>query len=233
MMTSTTKHFRNAFSPLAGKLHAFPYFPLIAKDLIDMYRSGGVVGQTIFSFIVPLGVMYFFLSLLADYLPPHGTLLMFAILTGVIGSTMYTWVTMFDSFGPYACLPVGVRTLITSKITSFSFLQCIPAIFIGAVAVLAGDAAVAPNAIVLCLSVSFYSLGVTVWLTGLSPSVLVYDVRVLATYLILLGIALVVFSALSFANPLFALSSIVLLLPAWGFVRRGFSRWEQREQPGF
>ena len=84
-----------------------------------MYRSGSVIGQTLFSFLIPLGVIWFFLSLLGRYLPPHGLLFMFAILTGVIGSTMYTWVTMFDTFGPYACLPVAVSTLIESKITAF------------------------------------------------------------------------------------------------------------------
>ena len=231
--TGTTKHFANALAPLTAYFAFFPFPPLAAKDLIDMYRSGGAIGQTIFSFLIPLGVMWFFLSLLSAYLPVHGTFLMFAILTGVIASTMYTWLTAFDTFGAYACLPISVRTLITSKIYSFSLMQAIPAAFIGTVAVLAGEAVIAPAAIVLCLSISFYAAGVTVWLTGLSPSVLVYDVKVLVTYLVFLGIALVIFSSLSFANPWYALASVVLLLPGWGFVRLAYARWEGREQPGF
>ena len=231
--SGTTKHFANALAPLTARLSLFPFPPLAAKDLIDMYRSGGAIGQTIFSFLIPLGVMWFFLSILSGYLPAHGTFLMFAILTGVIASTMYTWVTAFDTFGVYACLPISVRTLITSKITSFSLMQVIPAVFIGTVAVLAGEAIIAPGAVVLCLSISFYALGVTVWLTGLSPSVLVYDVKVLVTYLVLLGIALTIFSTLSFSNPWFALTSVVLLVPGWGFVRLSFTRWEGREQQGF
>ena len=66
-----------------------------------------MVGQTIFSFILPLAVIWFFLSLMDRFFPPHGLLFLFAITTGVIASTMYTWVTMFDTFGPYACLPGG------------------------------------------------------------------------------------------------------------------------------
>jgi hypothetical protein len=43
----------------------------------------------------------------------------------------------------------------------------------------------------------------------------------------------VIFSTLAFANPWYALASVVLLLPAWGFVRMAYSRWEGREQQGF
>jgi hypothetical protein len=140
---------------------------------------------------------------------------------------------MFDTFGAYACLPVSVRTLIKSKIVSFSVLQIIPALFIAVVSVLSGQAVYLVPAVVLCLSVSFYSLGITVWLTGLSPSVLVYDVRVMVTYLALTGAALIVLSAVAFAAPFAALGAVLLLIPAVFFARLGFTKWESREQPGF
>jgi hypothetical protein len=87
--------------------------------------------------------------------------------------------------------------------------------------------------VVLCLAVSFYAAGVMVWLTGLSPNVLVYDVKVLALYLVLIGIVLTVFSALAFANPLYAFVSAVLFLPAWFFVERGKARWDAVDPEGF
>ena len=231
--SGASKRYGNDFSPLMRRLSFFPYPPLAAKDLIDLYRSGSAVGQTLFSFLVPLAVMWFFLALLSGFLPPHGLLFLFAIVTGVIASTMYTWLTASDTYGAYACLPVGVRALITSKISSFAILQVIPAIFISCVAVLSGEGLNLVPALVLCLSVSFYALGVTVWLTGLSPDVLVYDVKVMFAYLVLTGISLAIFSTLSFANPLYALSSILLILPGWVLIRAGFARWEAREQPGF
>ncbi|MDD1701673.1 MAG: hypothetical protein LUQ31_01665 [Methanoregula sp.] len=231
--TSTAKQHRDRLTPLTKKLSFFPYPSLAAKDLIDMYRSGGIVGQTLFSFVIPLVVIWFFLSLMNDYLPANGVLMMFALVTGIIASMMYTWITMFDTFGAYACLPVSVRTLIASKITSFSVLQIIPMIFIAAVAGISGQLAYLLPALVLCLSVSYYSLGITVWLTGLSPSVLVYDVKVMVTYLILLGSVLTIFSGLVFTNAYYALTAIILLIPAWGFVRLGFAKWEAREQPAF
>ena len=86
--TDTTKRYTNAMGPLAQRLSFFPYPPLAAKDLIDLNRSGSFIGQTIFSFLIPLGLLWFLLSVLNRLLPPGGVLLLFAILTGVIASTM-------------------------------------------------------------------------------------------------------------------------------------------------
>jgi hypothetical protein len=229
----SAKEHRNAFVPLARRFSFLPDPALAAKDAVDLYRSGSVIGQTLFSFLIPLAVIWFFLSLLGPYLPPHGLLFMFAIITGVVASTMYTWVTMFDSFGPYACLPVAVSRLIAGKVTTFSLLQVVPALFISAVALLSGEAANLVPAVVLCLTVSFYAAGVMVWLTGLSPSVMVYDVKVMAIYLVLTGIVLTIFSALAFANPLYSLSSVILLVPAWLLVQKGKTRWDAEEPAGF
>jgi hypothetical protein len=231
--SGATKRYSDMLTPLTKKLSFFPTPPLAAKDLIDMYRSGGMVGQTLFSFIIPLVVIWFFLSLLNGYLPSNGVLLEFALVTGVIASTMYTWLTMFDTFGAYACLPVSVRTLIKSKIASFSVLQLIPAVFVAIVATLSGQVIYLVPAVVICLSVSFYCLGVTIWLTGLSPSVLVYNVKVMVTYLILIGIVLLTLSAVAFASPFTALGAVILFVPATFFARLGFAKWEASEQPGF
>jgi hypothetical protein len=232
-ISGTSKHYQNRLSPLVRRFSFFPTPPLTAKDLIDLSRSGSLIGQTLFSFLIPLVVIWFFLSVLEGYFPPHGLLLMFACITGVIASTMYTWLTMFDTFGAYACLPVSVRTLLMSKITSFSMLQIIPAVFIVATALFSGEGLYLFPALLLCLSISFFSLGITVWLTGLSPNVLVYDVKVMVTYLVLSGLAVTVMSGLAFADPLYSLAGLILLLPAWWFMQRGMTRWESREQSGF
>ena len=192
-----------------------------------------MVGQTIFSFILPLAVIWFFLSLMNRFFPPHGLFLLFAITTGVIASTMYTWVTMFDTFGPYACLPVAVSTLISSKLTTFSVLQLIPAAFIAVTGVLSGEAAYIIPAVVLGIAVSFYAVGVMAWLCGLSPNVLVYDVKVLFVYLILIGIVITIFTSAAFANPYYSLSAIILAVPAWLFVQKAKVRWDSVDPEGF
>jgi hypothetical protein len=227
------KMYRNSFAPLMQRLSFLPNPPLAAKDILDLYRSGSLVGQTIFSFLLPLAVIWFFLSLLGPFFPPHGLLFIVAITTGVIASTMYTWITMFDTFGPYACLPVAVSTLIASKLTTFGVLQVIPAIFIAVVALLSGQAAYLIPAVVLAISVSFYAVSVMAWLCGLSPNVLVYDVRVLFVYLILVGIVLTVFTSVSFANPYFALSAVILAIPTWLLIRKAKVRWDAVDPEGF
>ncbi|MDD1718703.1 MAG: hypothetical protein LUQ25_01465 [Methanoregulaceae archaeon] len=231
--TGSARTYRDVLTPLTRRLSFFPFPPLAAKDLVDLYRSGGAVGQTLFSFLIPLVLIWFFMSLLGGYLPPQGTMFTFAVLTGIIAATMYTWLTTFDTFGAYSCLPIGVGDLITSKVSTFTLLQVIPAVFIASVAALAGKADYLVPSVAICLPVSFYALGVTIWLTGLSPAVLVYDARVLLTYLVLVGVVVTALSALVFTDPRYAFVSLLLLFPAWFFVSRGKSRWEKREQGFF
>jgi hypothetical protein len=227
------KKYRDSFTPWLQRLSFLPNPPLATKDTIDLYRSGSMIGQTIFSFIVPLGVIWFFLSLMSRFFPPHALLFLYAVTTGVIASTMYTWVTMFDNFGPYACLPVSVSTLISSKLTTFAILQVIPAVFIAVVAILAGEAAYLVPAVVLGLAVSFYAVSIMAWLCGLSPNVLVYDVKVLFEYLLLVGVAITVFCAVSFINPYYALGAVILAVPAWLFYQQAKIRWDAVDPQGF
>jgi hypothetical protein len=227
------KIYKDSFAPLMQKFSALPNPPFAAKDTIDLYRSGSLVGQTIFSFILPLAAIWFFLSLLVPFFPPHGLIFIFAITTGVIASTMYTWVTMFDTFGPYACLPVAVSTLIASKLTTFAVLQVIPAVFIAGVALLSGEAAYLIPAVILGISVSFYAVGVMAWLCGLSPNVLVYDVKVLFVYLVLVGIVLTSFTSLAFANPYYAFSAVILIIPTGLFIQKAKTRWDAVDPEGF
>jgi hypothetical protein len=140
---------------------------------------------------------------------------------------------MFDNFGPYACLPVAVSTLITSKLATFTILQIIPAVFIAVVAGLSGEAAYLIPAVVLGIAVSFYAVSIMAWLCGLSPDVLVYDVKVLFVYLILVGIVITVFSAVSFLNPYYALGAVILAVPAWIFVQKAKVRWDAVDPAGF
>jgi hypothetical protein len=231
--TDHAKRFRSALAPLTKRLAFFPCPPLAAKDLLDLSRSGSFIGQTLFSFLIPLGLLWFLLSVLGRFIPAVDVLLLFAILTGVIASTMFTWLTMFDAFSSYTCLPVSVRTVLKSKICSFTVLQLIPAVFIVLVSIASGGVAYLVPALVLCLSVSFYALSVTVWLTGLSPSVLVYDAKVLLSYLVMVGIALLALIALAFANPYFAAGSVLLSLPAWLLLKASYPKWENKDQPVF
>jgi hypothetical protein len=230
--TGLSRTYRRRLGRLARVLSFLPESPIVAKDFLDLSRSGIGIGQALFSFVLPLVVIWFFLSLLRSSFPPNGLVVIFSLTAGIIASTIYTWVTEFDSFGPYSCLPVAVSTLIAGKMTTFLFLQVLPGVFIGTVAgISAGPEMIAP-AIVLCLSISIYAAAVMAFLCGLSPSVLVYDVRVLLTYLVLDGVALVLFAAVSFASSLYAFLSVFLLFPAYLLFRAAGARWDARDPAG-
>jgi len=150
---SGTKNYPNRMRSFIRYLNLFPNPPLAAKDVIDLWRSGSIVGQTIFSFLVPLIIIWFFLSLLDEYVSTIHLLLTFAMITGIIASTMYTWLCMFDSFSVYALLPLHVKDVISSKITSFTLLQVIPVFFIGVITFLSGKGEFLLPVLVLTLSV--------------------------------------------------------------------------------
>lgn len=228
-----TKRYPNRLTPLMKRLSFFPYPYLAAKDLLDLLRTGAAVGQTIFSFLLPLGLIWLFLSLIGSFLPHSALLLLFAILTGVLASTMYTWLTAFDTIGSYGCLPIAVRTIIFSKICAFSLLQAIPAVFLAIITITTGTGQYLPSVLVLGLAISFFGLSVTVYLTGLSPNVLVYDAKVLVTYLVSMAIVIIPLIILSFMNPLYPLAAVFLLIPAGYLVRRSYPRWERTDIEGF
>lgn len=228
-----SRQYKDQIISLSRLLSRFPEPALSAKDLIDLYRSGSAIGQTIFSFLIPLLVIWFFLSLTSDYLPQKNVLFVYAMTTGIIASTMYTWLTAFDSYVTYACLPIRVKTVIVSKIASFSVLQVIPVIYLTIICMISGQIAYTIPVIVLALSTSYFTLGVTIWLAGLSPNVLVYDVKVMARYFFLIGIVTMIFSSIAFANPWASLSSVVLVIPAWYLIQTGCKKWEFNEQPTY
>ena len=171
--------------------------------------------------------------MLRALVPEYAVLLVFAVTTGIISATMYTWITSFDTFSSYACLPVSVSTLITSKICSFTVLQLIPAVFMIVVTFISGGFLYLIPAMVLWGAVSFYALAVSVYLTGLTPNVLVYDVKVLIAFMVLVGVPVMVLIALAFFNPYFGIAALLLGIPAFVLVRKGYTRWEGKDMASF
>ena len=214
------------FSGLARRLGRLPYPALAAKDLLDLWRSGGGVAQVLFALVLPLALCWFLISLLDRVLPANGVLLLFAVLAGVLGSTVYTWLTAFDALGPYGCLPVGVGTLIRSKLTSFFLLQAVPAVIVLVAALATGAGLVALSAVALALGLSAWSVAVTVYLAGLSPNILVYDPKVLAAFLGGIGLPIIALIALAFASPWLGFAGLLLVVQATLVVSAGVRRWE-------
>lgn len=227
--TRSTEH-QDLMNPLLGIFSGISHPSLVAKDLLDLSRSGILLGQVIFSFIIPLLVIWFFLSLLAGIVSQVQIFCTFAAVAGIIASTMYTWLSISYNAGFYAMLPVRVSSVIESKIICFTLLQPIPVVLILITAIVSGNTAYLLPVLVLALSLSYFGLSVTIRLTGLTPNEMLYHVRVMGLFLLLIGSAVSVFTAVSFTNPWYAVSSAVLFIPAYYFVKTGYRRWESLDE---
>ncbi|WP_421908164.1 hypothetical protein [Methanolacinia petrolearia] len=123
--TGSEKHYRNILDSFSQRLGFLKENTLVAKDFIDLYRSGIGVGQIIFSFILPLGLIWLILSFLTGFITQDNILFTIAVVTGIIASTMYTWLTEFDSISVHHFLPLNISSVIRAKVGTFTVLQAI------------------------------------------------------------------------------------------------------------
>jgi hypothetical protein len=123
--------------------------------------------------------------------------------------------------------------VIKSKICSFTLLQPIPAATLIGVTLAGGNFVSLPTVLILWGSITFYALAITIYLTGLSPHVLVYDAKVLLSYLAAVGGIVLFMTALSFINPYFSVIALMLLPLSWFVVKRSLLKWEACDPPGF
>ncbi|MBN2734390.1 MAG: hypothetical protein JXQ82_06015 [Methanomicrobiaceae archaeon] len=230
--TSSEKHYKNLLNSWSEKLSFLKDSTLVAKDFIDLYRSGIGIGQTIFSFILPLCLIWLVMSFVNQFLPQTGILFTLAVVSGVIASTIYTWLTEFDSISAYYFLPLRLSSVISAKAKTFTVLQAVPVIFLAVVAVISGGIGFFLNSVVLCLSVSFFELALMVRLCGLSPGTMIYNVRVFLVYILVTGPVILVLLGLTFISPALAYLSALMLIPAWLMMKSGFKKWDSEDFTG-
>jgi len=70
-------------------------------------------------------------------------------------------------------------------------------------------------------------------LCGLSPSSLIYNVRVFLTYLLLIVPPAILLIILVFINPFYACAGVLLLIPTWYLLQSGFQKWDATDVAGF
>lgn len=228
-----TKRFNNSLNPLAKRLGALGSAHFIAKDALDLLRSEGGVGKVIFSFLLPLGLVWICLRVLIRFIPGIDPLVVFAVLLGVISATIYNWLTEFDSFTSYSFLPVEVSEVIDAKLKSYGLANFLPAAVLVVAAATTGGAGTFLPAFAAFLSVSAYTLAVTVYLTGLHPNVMLYSAGVFLRYLLAISPALLLLIFASILDPGYAALSLLLFLPAALLLSRGRTKWQAWEMPGY
>ncbi len=228
-----TKRFQNRLDPLAERLRPLGSAHLIAKDALDLSRSEGGAGKVIFSFLLPLGLVWVCLRILIRFIPGIDPLVVFAVLLGVISATIYNWLTEFDSFTSYAFLPVEVSAVIDGKLKSYALANLLPAAILALAAATTGGMGSFLPALAAFLSVSAYTLAVTVYLTGLSPNVMLYHAGVFLRYVLAISPALLLLIFASLLDPAYAFGSLLLIPAAGLLIARARSRWQAWDMPGY
>jgi hypothetical protein len=227
------ERYPDALEGIIAKLSWTRYAHFIAKDALDLSRSEGGIGKIIFSFLFPVLFIWIALSVLLRFMPTLDILIVFAILLGVISSTIYNWVTEFDLFTAYTFLPVEVSTVIRGKLGSYALLNLVSLVILIAAAIGTGESSLLPLALVTLASVSFYAVGVTVYLTGLSPTLLLYNAKVYLPYLALITPVILFLLFVSLLGPWYVLVGLICLPCGYYFLRKGCDRWNSWDQPQY
>lgn len=228
-----TKRFENRLDPLAERLRAVGSAHFIAKDALDLLRSEGGAGKVIFSFLLPLGLVWVCLRILIRFIPGIDPLVVFAVLLGVLSATIYNWVTEFDSFSSYTFLPVEVSEVIDGKLKGYALANLLPAAVLVLAAATAGGMGTFLPAFAAFLSVSAYTLAVTVYLCGLSPNVMLYSAGVFLRYILAISPVLLGLIFASILDPAYAFASLLLIPAAGHLIARGRRKWQAWEMPGY
>jgi hypothetical protein len=220
------KHYRNRFREIDSRLGFYGYSHFMAKDYLDFSRSEGGTGKIIFSFLVPVLLVWLFLPWLLKAVPGLDTLVIFIVVVGMMASSMYNWLVEYDMFGSYAFLPLTVSDVLRSKLNSYSLLNVIPLAVVVAATLQAGRPYALFHMALLFVAVSMYVVSVTVYLTGLNTTFTLYSAGTFATYVLAIGPVMLGLILLAQLNFHLVLASALLIPVAVFLLKRSFVRWD-------
>lgn len=226
------KSFPNSFSKICGYLGPYRYAAFIAKDSLDLKRSEGGVGKMIFSFLLPAVLIWMLLSALGEVIPVLKTLTLFSLILGVLSSSMYNWLTEYDIFASYVFFPLRVSDMIKSKLNSYFILNLIPFALLTLFALKTEPTALLPS-LLLDISISAYIVSILIYLTGLSPSINLYNGKTFAIYAISIIPILLISIILSMFSAYYVLVDLLLIPIAVYLLRQGYRKWDRIESSLF
>ncbi len=219
--TATARHYQNSLrdEPLARQL--------VRRDFIDLWRSKGGVARILFSLLVPLALIWMFIDWFVVFVPLISFMAMFAIFLGLFSTSIFTWITMYDTPSDYLFLPVPISEVVKAKMKTTLLINIISvAIFI--LAAIFRDGAFFP-ALLSFAGVFLFVLAATVYLTGLTPNVMFFNVKVFLAYLAVVVPACIVVLVLSVFPYTYLFYAPVLIAGAYILYRKTLKRWDTRD----
>jgi hypothetical protein len=229
---SEKKSFPNSFTSLCRKLGSYRYAAFVTKDFLDLKRSEGGLGKLIFSLFLPAFLLWMLLSAMGRVLLNLNTIILFSLVLGVLSSSMYNWLTEYDIFASYAFLPLKVSDMIKSKLNSYIFLNLIPLIILVLFTLEKDPESLLP-ALLIFLSISLYMVSVVIYLTGLSPSINLYNGKTFAIYILSVMPLLLENIILSMFGSYYELLNLLLIPLAFYLLWQSFKKWDLIESSYF
>ncbi len=173
---------------------------IVAKEFVDLFRSGAIKKMTV-SYAIPLLVLLG-MAWLVDFAeaPIPINLLSYAPFLGFFGFNFYSWLTILDSPDFMNGLPLKVSDLIRAKVVVyFLATSWISLIFIVLMAWRLDEWASLPTSIIVMFANSVYIVALTAFLMGLRPNKAIFDASIMVwfwigTVLPLLGLFLLSFT---------------------------------------
>lgn len=172
------------------------------------------------------------LSAIERVLLTLNTLILFSLVLGVLSSSMYNWLTEYDIFTSYAFLPLKVSDMIKSKLNSYLFLNLIPLIILVLLALKKDPESLLP-ALLIFLSISLYMVSLVIYLTGLSPSITLYNGKTFAIYTLSIMPLLLVNIIMSMFNSYYGLLNLLLIPFSIYLLGKSFIKWDLMESSYF
>lgn len=226
--------FENSLRPLSMFFSFSKYSIFVAKDILDIRRSDGGFGKIFFSFMLPMAFIWVFLGFLTSIITTINFLVLFAIFLGVFSSTVYTWLTEYDLFNQYLFLPVKVSTVMKSKMIGYVTINLISILLLIFAAIVKGQMLYLLPALILFAITSFFALSITILYTGLSPSIMFMDIRVLVKYLLtVMPLMLGLIFIYLFGAIYLIVGVLVLFAAAILIMKRAFKKWDALPQQTF
>ena len=123
--------------------------------------------------------------------------------------------------------------MIDGKLKSSAIANLLPVAVLVLAAASAGGAGSLLPALAAFLSVSVYTLAVTVYLCGLSPNIMLYHAWVFLRYVLMISPALLLLIFASLLDPAYAFGSLFLVPAAGLLIARARSKWQAWDMPGY
>ena len=221
------RQYKNSLLELSNKFKFSQHSYYIAKDFLDLKRSEGGLGKIIFSFLFPIALTWLFLYIFLELIPTVKAIMIFAVFLGIVSASIYNMLTAFDTFNPYMFLPVKVSTIIKSKIISYLIISIFSFVILVFVAISMNQIEWFIPALFSFLTISVYSLSMTIFFAGLHPTILFYNSKIFAQYIITVAPLLFVFTIASILNPFYMLISPILLIPALIVLKKSYKKWDK------